>query len=61
MRYYLDYGQDKFVPVPVYVNVANGMLVQRFDGPRDGEIPWSGGQDEGNAGLANAVSEAADL
>lgn len=60
MRYYLDHETDKFVPVPVYVNVANGMMVQRFDGPREGEIPWEV-QGEGDARLADQVSEASVL
>ena len=40
MRYFLDRQTDKFVPVPAYVDVKTGMLVQRFDGPREGEIPY---------------------
>lgn len=48
MRYYLDHEQDKFVPVPVYVDVKSGMLVQRFDGPREGEIPYTQPMEDGN-------------
>ena len=46
MRYFLDHATDTFVPVPAYLHVESGMMVQRFDGPRDGEIPWPGGQDD---------------
>jgi hypothetical protein len=40
MRYYLDHQSGKFEPVPMYVNRDNGMVVQRFDGPRPWETPW---------------------
>jgi len=47
MRYYLDHQRNRFTLVPIYVDVKTGMLVQRFDGPREGEVPLAGGQDNG--------------